>query len=76
MKTTKSTIYWRDIKSQGEINGRWAIEARDGTLVADHAPVGTDESLTFTAPNGKRYWDTTTHSQWTPRTQGDTKWES
>ena len=68
MNTTKSTIYWRDVKSQGEINGRWVIEAIDGTLVADHAPVGTDESLTFTAPNGKRYWDTTTHSQWTPRT--------
>jgi len=65
---TKSAISWRDIKSEGEINGRWVIEAQDGTLVADSAPVGADESLTFTAPNGKRYWDTTTHSQWTPRT--------
>jgi len=67
--TTKSAIYWRDIKSEGEINGRWVIEARDGTLVADHAPVGADESLTFTAPNGKRYWDVAEHSQWTPRTK-------
>jgi hypothetical protein len=65
---TKSGIYWRDIKSQDEINGRWVIETREGTLVADHAPVGTEESLTFTAPNGKRYWDTTNQSQWTPRT--------
>lgn len=68
MDKTKSTIYWRDINSQDEINGRWVVEAKDGTLVADSAPDGTDESLTFTAPNGKRYWDTTSHSQWTPRT--------
>lgn len=65
---TKSSIYWRDIKSQAEINGRWVVETSEGTLVADHAPVGADESLTFTAPNGKRYWDTTDHSQWTSRT--------
>jgi DNA-binding beta-propeller fold protein YncE len=68
MSKTKSAIYWRDIKSEGEINGRWVIEAQNGTLIADPAPVGTDDSLTFTAPNGKRYWDTTTDSQWTPRT--------
>ena len=68
MDKTKSTIYWRDINSQDEINGCWVVEAKDGTLVADSAPDGTDESLTFTAPNGKRYWDTTSHSQWTPRT--------
>lgn len=65
---TKSAIYWRDIKSQGEINGRWVVETSEGTLVADHAPVGTDDSDTFTAPNGKRYWDTANQSQWTPRT--------
>ena len=68
MNTTKSTIYWRDIKSQGEINGRWVIETSEGTLVADHAPVDSDDSDTFTAPNGKRYWDTANQSQWTPRT--------
>ena len=66
--TTKSSINWRDIKSQAEINGRWVVETSDGTLVADHAPTGAEDSDTFTAPNGKRYWDTTDHSQWTPRT--------
>jgi len=65
---TKSAIYWRDIKSQGEINGRWVVETSEGTLVADHAPVDSDDSDTFTAPNGKRYWDTANQSQWTPRT--------
>jgi hypothetical protein len=69
MRQVKSGIYWRDIKTQGEINGRWVIETQDGTLVADHAPVGADESLTFTAPNGKRYWDVAEHSQWTSRTK-------
>jgi len=65
---TKSAIYWRDILSEGEINGRWVVEAKDGTLVADAAPLDEDQSNTFTALNGKRYWDTTNHSQWTPRT--------
>jgi len=64
---TKSSIYWRDIRAQGEVNGRWAIEARTGTLVADPAPVGADDSDTFTAPNGKRYWDTAANSFWTTR---------
>ena len=66
---TKSSIHWRDIRSEGEINGRWAIEARDGTLVADPAPLGIDEGETFTAPNGKRYWDTTANSFWTTKEQ-------
>lgn len=65
--TTKSAIYWRDIRSQGEINGRWVIEARDGTLLAEAAPLGADEAETFTAPNGKRYWDTAQNSFWTPK---------
>ena len=65
---TKSSIYWRDIKSQDEINGRWVVETSEGTLVADPAPIHSDDSDTFTAPNGKRYWDTTDQSQWTPRT--------
>ena len=70
----KSRIYWRDIAAQGEVNGRWAIEVRAnpegfypaGTLVCEPAH-NEPESLTFTAPNGKRYWDTSDHSQWTPR---------
>ena len=66
---TRSGIYWRDIRSQSEINGRWCIEAQDGTLVADAAPMGADESDTFTAPNGKRYWDNTANSFWTPKEQ-------
>ena len=65
---TKSGIYWRDIRSEGEINGRWIVEAKDGTLVADPAPLDEDQGNTFTALNGKCYWDTTDHSQWTPRT--------
>ena len=64
---TKSGIYWRDILSEGEINGRWVVETKDGTLVADAAHNEPDD-LTFTAPNGKRYWDIFGHSQWTPRT--------
>jgi hypothetical protein len=64
---TKSSIYWRDILSQDEINGRWVVETREGTLVADPAPVGSDDSDTFTAPNGKRYWDTTANSSWTTK---------
>lgn len=67
---TKSGIYWRDIRSEGEINGRWVVEARDGTLVADAAPLGEDWSNTFTALNGKRYWDTPAGSFWTPKGQG------
>jgi hypothetical protein len=69
----KSRIYWRDITAQGEVNGRWVIEVREGlpfypagTLVCEPAHNEPDD-LTFTAPNGKRYWDTSGHSQWTPR---------
>ena len=59
---TKSSIHWRDIAAESEVNGRWVVEFRAsplglypaGTLVADPAPVGTDESETFTALNGKR----------------------
>lgn len=61
----KSEIYWRDILWQGEVNGRWAIGTSQGTLVADSAPNEADD-LTFTAPNGKRYWDIADRSQWTP----------
>ena len=72
---TKSNIYWRDVLAEGEINGRWVVEHKAcphgfypaGTLVADPAPIGVDESVTFTASNGKRYWDSLAHSQWTPR---------
>jgi hypothetical protein len=72
---TKSSIHWPDILAEGEVNGRWVVEVKAnprgfypaGTLVADPAPVGTDESETFTALNGKRYWDTPANSQWTPR---------
>ena len=71
----KSRIYWRDIIAQGEVNGRWAIEVRAspkwlypaGTLVCEPAPLDEDQGNTFTAPNGKCYWDTANHSQWTPR---------
>jgi hypothetical protein len=62
----KSQIHWREITAQGEVNGRWAIETRSGTLVCDPAPNEPDD-VTFTAPNGKRYWDSTSHSQWTTR---------
>ena len=62
----KSEIYWRDITAQGEVNGRWVIETSLGTLVCDSAANESDDQ-TFTAPNGKRYWDSTNHSQWTPR---------
>jgi len=69
----KSRIYWRDITAQGEVNGRWVIEVREGppfypagTLVCEPAHDEPDD-LTFTAPNGKRYWDTADNSQWTPR---------
>ena len=64
---TKSGIWWRDIRSEGEINGRWVVEAKDGTLVADPAPLDEDEGNTFTALNGKCYWDVPRHSQWTPK---------
>ena len=64
---TKSAIYWQDIRSEGEVNGRWAVEARDGTLVADPAPPNADEGETFTALNGKTYWDNTANSFWTPK---------
>ena len=63
----KSQIHWRDIKCQWEFKGHWVVKTQDGTLVADPAPTDADESLTFTAPNGKRYWDSTNYSQWTPR---------
>ena len=66
---TKSSIYWRDIRSQGEINGRWVVEAIDGTLVADSAPLDADEGETFTALNGKIYWDNKANSFWTTKEQ-------
>jgi hypothetical protein len=62
----RSQIYWREITAQGEVNGRWAVETHTGTLVCDPAP-GQPDDLTFTAPNGKRYWDTPDGSRWTPR---------
>lgn len=74
MTITKSCIHPRDILSQGEVNGRWVVEAKAdpvfhpaGTLVCNPAPLGEDISLTFTAPNGKVYYDIERESQWTPR---------
>jgi hypothetical protein len=72
---TPSSIHPRQRNGEGEVNGRWVIEAAPcpfglhtaGTIVADPAPLGTDWSLTFTASNGKVYWDTPEHTQWTPR---------
>lgn len=67
MENTKSSIHHSDIKSQGEINGRWIIECLFGTLVCD--PSIDSDDLTFTAPNGKRYSDTVSGSYFTPRKQ-------
>ena len=68
----KSRIMTHSIKAQGEVNGRWVFEVLAdefhpaGTLVCEPAP-GEPDDLTFTAPNGKRYWDTEEGSRWTPR---------
>lgn len=64
---TKSKILWRDIISENEINGQWVVKTKKGTLVADPAPLNEDEGNTFTALNGKRYWDVPNYSQWTPK---------
>lgn len=61
----KSEIYWRDILWEGEVNGRWAVSTAKGLLVADAADNALDD-VTFTAKNGKRYFDIEAHSQWTP----------
>lgn len=70
---TKSQISLRDIRQQGEINGRWVVEANAsefhpaGTMVCEPAPEGTTDDLCFTAPNGKRYMDVPSGCRWTPR---------
>lgn len=72
---SKSSVWHRLIRHQGEVNGRWVLEvdadpesgAPAGTLVCDPAPDEPDD-VTFTAPNGKRYWDTEYGTRWTPRT--------
>lgn len=72
---TASYISPRQRRHQGEVNGRWVIEAdadphglhEAGTMVCEPAPVGVHASLTFTAQNGKRYYDTEEMTQWTPR---------
>ena len=70
---TASRIHPKNRRFEGEVNGRWVIDVSAcpyglhpaGTLVADAAP---DEplDLTFTAANGKRYWDTEQGTKWTP----------
>jgi len=71
---TKSSIHQRTITGQGEVNGRWVIETSGdpalypaGTIVCEPAPTGEDSSLTFTASNGRRYYDTESGSRWRPR---------
>jgi hypothetical protein len=79
MIVTRSSISKPCILSEGEVNGRWVLEVRSefnhpaGTLVCDPAPLGEDWENTFTAPNGKRYWDLVAHSRFTERvhTYGD-----
>jgi len=74
MVVVASCIHPNQRQSQSEINGRWVIEASAcpyglhpaGTLVADAAPDGTLDS-TFTAANGKQFWDVAKGSRWTPR---------
>ena len=74
-RTTASSIHPRQRRHEGEVNGRWVIEADAcpfgthpaGTLVCDPSNEGDD--LTFTAKNFKRYGDTATTSCWTPREQ-------
>lgn len=70
-----SAISPRQRNSEGEVNGRWVIEVAPcpfglhgaGTIVADPAEPGADQSVTFTASNGKVYWDTAERTRWTPR---------
>lgn len=62
----KSQIYWKDITSQGLVNKYWVIETGKGTLVCNPA-FNEDDSITFTAPNGIRYYDTLEQSQWTSK---------
>ena len=74
MTLTYSAIWHKLRRHQGEVNGRWAVEVSAdpsgahpaGTLVCDPAP-GEPDDMTFTAPNGKRYFDTESGSMWTPR---------
>lgn len=74
VQVTRSAIWHRLRRHEGEVNGRWVVEADAdphmgrpaGTLVCDPAP-GESDDLTFTAPNGKRYWDIPTGCRWTPR---------
>lgn len=76
MTITASHIHPNQRRAEGEVNGRWVIEASAcpyglhpaGTLVADPAP-GEPLDLTFTAANGQRYWDTQHGSRWTPRSE-------
>lgn len=72
MNITASCIHHSKRRHQGCVNGRWVIEADAdfdhpaGTLVADPAP-GEPDDMTFTAKDGKRYWDIPSRTQWTPR---------
>jgi len=68
----RSAVWTRNRISEGEVNGRWVVEVKGthehpaGTLVCDPAE-GEPDDLTFTAPNGKRYWDVPQGVRWTPR---------
>lgn len=72
---SKSSIHPDLIAHEGEVNGRWVVEVRfsddelighdAGTLVCE--PSDADDSLTFTAKNGKRYSDVPDGCQWTAR---------
>lgn len=70
---TRSAVFSNDRVSEGEVNGRWVVEVKAaeglypaGTLVCDAAG-GQPDDFTFTAPNGKRYWDIPQGVRWTPR---------
>jgi len=70
---TRSKIDPRSIRWQQEFGGCWVTLVAAcvapygghpaGTLTSLPAPGGTDD-MTFTAPNGKRYWDTPEGSRW------------
>ena len=71
MNITRSAIWHKHRLQEAEVEGRWVTQVAAsefhaaGTIVSEPAP-GEPDDLTFTAPNGKRYWDVPSGVHWTP----------
>lgn len=59
-----SDIHLSDIRKAVRICGRWLIRTDEGVLLCDPAPDEPDDTITFTAPDGRRYYDIEPRCRW------------